>query len=47
LNASYPRAPAQELKAAPTFATAVAKRGLGYERLDQLTIEHIMGARGL
>ncbi|MCY2958165.1 MAG: xylose isomerase [Planctomycetota bacterium] len=47
LNASYSRASAQALKAAPIDATAVAKRGLGYERLDQLTIEHIMGARGL
>jgi xylose isomerase len=27
-------------------AAAVAARGLGYERLDQLLVEHLLGARG-
>ena len=32
---------------AQTFDVAtIAKRGLGYERLDQLMIEHLLGVRG-
>jgi xylose isomerase len=36
---------AQKLKALTIDATAVARRGLGYERLDQLTTEHLLGVR--
>lgn len=46
LQGGYSRDKAKALRAAAIDAVAVAKRGLGYERLDQLTIEHILGARG-
>jgi xylose isomerase len=46
LQGGYSRDKAKALRSAAIDAVAVAKRGLGYERLDQLTIEHILGARG-
>jgi len=42
----YSRASAAHLRAAALDVDAVARRGLGYERLDQLLVEHLMGARG-
>ena len=33
-------------KGAEIDVDAVAQRGLNYERLDQLTIEHLLGVRG-
>ena len=37
---------AQKIAALSIDVDAVAQRGLGYERLDQLMIEHLLGARG-
>jgi len=41
----YCTASAKALRAAPIDLDAIARRGLRYERLDQLMIEHILGAR--
>jgi len=45
LSAPYSRASAEALRTLPIDIKAIAKRGLRYERLDQLMVEHIMGAR--
>ena len=42
---TYSRTKAQGLKAASFDRVALGARGLGYERLDQLTIELLLGAR--
>ena len=42
---AYSRTKAQGLKAASFDRVALGARGLGYERLDQLTIELLLGAR--
>lgn len=41
----YTRAKAAKLRAVDIDVDRVAARGLGYERLDQLMTEHILGAR--
>jgi xylose isomerase len=41
----YTRDKAARLRALSFDANAHAKRGLRYERLDQLTIEHMLGVR--
>jgi xylose isomerase len=46
LQRGYSRDKAQKLKALSIDAGAVARRGLGYERLDQLLVEHLLGVRG-
>ena len=43
--ASYTRAGAEALKGASVDVDAIAAQGLGYERLDQLTTEILLGAR--
>jgi xylose isomerase len=43
--ASYSREAAAALKAATFDVDAIAAKGLGYERLDQLTTEVLLGAR--
>lgn len=43
---AYSRAAAAALRAQTTDVDALARRGLRYERLDQLLVEHLMGARG-
>ena len=45
LSAPYSPESAAALRAAVIDVEAVAKRGLGYEKLDQLLVEHLMGAR--
>jgi xylose isomerase len=45
LQGGYTRDKAQKLRAAAIDAAALGRRGLRYERLDQLTIEHLLGAR--
>ena len=45
LTGGYSREKATALKAAAIDAATAAKRGLRYERLDQLLIEHLMGVR--
>jgi xylose isomerase len=42
---AYSRAKADALKAASFDRQALGARGLGYERLDQLTVELLMGVR--
>ncbi len=42
---AYSRAKADALKAASFDRTALGARGLGYERLDQLTVEVLLGVR--
>jgi xylose isomerase len=42
---SYSRLAADSLKAASFDRQALGERGLGYERLDQLTLEVILGIR--
>jgi xylose isomerase len=37
---------ARKLRAHALDADAIARRGLRYERLDQILVEHLMGARG-
>jgi xylose isomerase len=46
LRGGYTKQRAAGLKAAKIDVDAAAKRGLGYERLDQLLIEHLLGVRG-
>lgn len=46
LTSGYSRATADKLKALDIDATEVSKRGLNYERLDQLLVEHLLGVRG-
>ncbi len=45
LLSGYTRDKAARLRALAIDATAVAKRGLRYERLDQLMMEHLLGVR--
>jgi xylose isomerase len=45
LLSGYTRDKAVRLRALAIDATAVAKRGLRYERLDQLMMEHLLGVR--
>ncbi|MFT7485977.1 MAG: xylose isomerase [Candidatus Paceibacteria bacterium] len=45
LSAPYSSASAASLRAVEIDVKQVAQRGLGYERLDQLMVEHLMGAR--
>lgn len=45
LAGGYSRARADKLKGLALDAGAIARRGLGYERLDQLTMEHLLGVR--
>jgi xylose isomerase len=45
LTGGYSKAKADALKAAAIDVDAVARRGLGYERLDQLLVEHLLGVR--
>jgi xylose isomerase len=42
---AYSRAKADALKAASFDRQALGSRGLGYERLDQLTVELLLGVR--
>ncbi|MEO6594076.1 MAG: xylose isomerase [Planctomycetota bacterium] len=46
LAGGYSRERADKLKAVKIDADAVSQRGLGYERLDQMLIEHLLGVRG-
>ena len=46
LQGGYSPATATSLKNMEIDTDAVAKRGLRYERLDQLLVEHLLGARG-
>ena len=46
LSGGYSAAKAAALASAAIDADAVAQRGLGYERLDQLLVEHLLGVRG-
>lgn len=45
LSGGYSKEKARALKEAQIDVAALARRGLGYERLDQLSIEHILGIR--
>lgn len=42
----YTRDKAAKLRALPLDAVAIGREGLGWERLDQLLVEHLLGARG-
>jgi xylose isomerase len=46
LAGGYTRDKAQRLTDAPIDAAAVARCGPGYERLDPLLVEHLLGVRG-
>ncbi|MBL8728076.1 MAG: xylose isomerase [Planctomycetes bacterium] len=46
LAAGYSRGKADALGKLTIDVDAVARRGLGYERLDQLLLEHLLGVRG-
>ncbi|MCY2960722.1 MAG: xylose isomerase [Planctomycetota bacterium] len=46
LLSGYTRAKAAKLRAADIDVDRVASRGLRYERLDQLMMEHLLGVRG-
>jgi xylose isomerase len=46
LMGSYSPDHRRELQAWAVDVDEVARRGLGYERLDQLLVEHLMGVRG-
>jgi len=46
LTGGYSKAAATSLKELDIDVDGVAQRGLNYERLDQLTIEHLLGVRG-
>ncbi len=41
----YSREKERKLRALPLDANDIARRGLGYERLDQIMMEHILGTR--
>ena len=45
LQGGYSKQKAQALKALHVDAAQVARRGLRYERLDQLLVEHLLGVR--
>lgn len=42
----YTRDKAAKLRALPLDAAAIGREGLGWERLDQLLVEHLLGVRG-
>ena len=44
-DGKYSRAKAEALKEYPFDVPSLAKRGMGYERLDQLTVELLLGVR--
>ncbi|MGE3171161.1 MAG: xylose isomerase [Planctomycetota bacterium] len=46
LTGGYSKDKASKLRAHAIDADAVSKRGLRYERLDQLLVEHLLGVRG-
>jgi len=46
LRGGYDPERTRELRAVKVDVDAIARRGLGYERLDQLLQEHLMGVRG-
>ena len=46
LQGGYSKDKAAALKAMEIDADAVSRRGLRYERLDQLLVEHLLGVRG-
>jgi xylose isomerase len=46
LGGGYTPQRAERLKAVAIDLDAAATRGLGYERLDQLLVEHLLGVRG-
>ena len=46
LTGGYTSQKAAALKGATIDVASAAKRGLGYERLDQLLVEHLLGVRG-
>jgi len=46
LISGYTAAKAKSLRAKTIDVDALAQKGLGYERLDQLMVEHLLGARG-
>ncbi|MFQ5653438.1 MAG: xylose isomerase [Planctomycetota bacterium] len=46
LLAGYSPEGARALRALPVDADAIGREGLGHERLDQLLVEHLLGARG-
>ncbi|MBK7877227.1 MAG: xylose isomerase [Planctomycetes bacterium] len=46
LCARYTSENARALRAAPIDPVALAQRGLAWERLDQLLVEHLLGVRG-
>jgi xylose isomerase len=46
LTAKYSKKNAKALRAVRIDVDEVARRGLGYERLDQLMMEHLLGVRG-
>ena len=46
IGGGYDAAKARGLRAAEIDVDGVAKRGLGYERLDQLMMEHLLGVGG-
>jgi xylose isomerase len=45
LAGGYSRAAMQQLRALPIDVQAIGRRGLGYERLDQLLVEYLLGVR--
>ena len=45
-STGYATARAAELKAQPFDRVSLGSRGLAYERLDQLTVERLLGVRG-
>ena len=45
LTKRYSKKNAKALRAAALDPDALARRGLGYERLDQLMMEHLLGVR--
>jgi len=46
LKGGYSTEAAEAISAASIDVDTIAKKGLGYERLDQLLVEHMMGVRG-
>jgi len=46
LAGGYSREVAEALRGVAIDADALGRRGLGYERLDQLLVEHLLGVRG-
>ena len=46
LSGSHDAQRVRRLRALELDPDALARRGLRYERLDQLMVEHVLGARG-